>query len=190
MTKLLAIIFTITVLSACSDNDPDVINEEELITTLRVTLTPQVGGSAITLEYQDLDGDGPNEPVVSVSGDLRSNTVYDGSIEVLNETEDPAEDITAEIREEDEEHQFFFSLAPEIGSITYDDEDSNNNPIGLSFEMTTISPFATPVSGTLVITLRHEPNKTATGVQDGDITNAGGETDISATFTVTIDNPR
>lgn len=190
MTKLLALIFTITVLSACSDNDPDVINEEELITTLRVTLTPQGGGSAITLEYQDLDGDGPNEPVVSVSGDLRSNTVYDGSIEVLNETEDPAEDITAEIREKDEEHQFFFSLPQDIGAITYNDQDSNNNPIGLSFTLNVSSPLITPASGNLTVTLRHEPNKTATGVQDGDITNAGGETDISATFTVAIDNPR
>jgi len=38
----------------------------------------------------------------------------------------------------------------------------------------------------VTITLRHEPAKDATGVSDGDITNAGGETDISVNFPVEI----
>ena len=37
------------------------------------------------------------------------------------------------------------------------------------------------------ITLRHEPAKTATGVSGGDITNAGGETDIEVVFDVTVE---
>jgi len=43
-----------------------------------------------------------------------------------------------------------------------------------------------PGEGGLRITLRHEPNKTAAGVQNGDITNAGGETDIEVTFTFEV----
>lgn len=186
LARLFAIIFTITILSSCDDDDPVVVNEEEVITTVNVTLTPQGGGDNITLQYQDLDGDGPNEPTISVSGNLTSGATYTGSIELLNETEDPAEDITAEIREEDEEHQFFFSLPQDIGTITYNDQDSNNNPIGLSFTLNVSNPLIPPTSGDLTVTLRHEPNKTATGVQEGDITNAGGETDVVATFTVTI----
>ncbi len=45
---------------ACSnddDNTPEVVNEEEVITTLRVSLTGE--GSVVTLESKDLDGDGP-----------------------------------------------------------------------------------------------------------------------------------
>ncbi|HBK71516.1 MAG TPA: type 1 periplasmic binding fold superfamily protein, partial [Flavobacteriaceae bacterium] len=34
--------------------------------------------------------------------------------------------------------------------------------------------------------LRHEPNKSASGVSDGDITNAGGETDIEVIFNITV----
>jgi len=41
-------------------------------------------------------------------------------------------------------------------------------------------------SGTITVILRHEPDKGASGVNDGDITNAGGETDIEVTFDVTV----
>jgi hypothetical protein len=34
--------------------------------------------------------------------------------------------------------------------------------------------------------LRHEPNKDALNVASGEITNAGGETDIEVSFPVTI----
>ena len=50
--------------TACSDDDnvPEIVNEEEVITTMTVTLTPVTGGTDITLQTQDLDGDGPNAP--------------------------------------------------------------------------------------------------------------------------------
>ena len=72
---------------SCStdDDNPTPVNEEEVITTLRLTLTPQGGGMPIIFETQDLDGDGPNPPVVSVSSALAANTTYNGSIELLNE---------------------------------------------------------------------------------------------------------
>jgi len=37
------------------------------------------------------------------------------------------------------------------------------------------------------VTLRHQPDKGAIGVSDGDITNAGGETDIEVLFDVIIE---
>ncbi|NMH89416.1 type 1 periplasmic binding fold superfamily protein [Flavivirga algicola] len=177
---LLALLFV-----ACSndDNAPVPVIEEEVITTLTATLVPNGSGTTITLQSRDLDGkDGPNAPVIDVSGNLAANTTYTGSFEILNETESPAEDITEEIKEKDEEHQFFFQATNTIASFTYSDADGNGNPIGLSFTLTTGSAG----SGTITITLRHEPNKTANGVKDGDITNAGGETDIQASFSVTV----
>ncbi|MEJ2163614.1 MAG: type 1 periplasmic binding fold superfamily protein, partial [Robiginitalea sp.] len=81
--------------SSCSnDDDPDPVNEEEVITTMTITLVPQGAGETITLQSRDLDGDGPNPPEITVSGNLASNTDYNGSIELLNETETPPEDIT------------------------------------------------------------------------------------------------
>ena len=58
--------------SCDDDNDtPEPINEEEVITTMIVTLVNHQNGSdVVTMQTQDLDGDGPNAPVLTVSGPL------------------------------------------------------------------------------------------------------------------------
>jgi len=61
--------------------------------------------------------------------------------------------------------------------------DADGNPIGLDFIVTT---DATTGTEAFTITLRHEPSKDAAGVSAGDITNAGGETDVEVTFNVTV----
>jgi hypothetical protein len=43
---------------ACKSDDPEPVNEEELITTLIYELTPADGGSSVTFSFTDLDGDG------------------------------------------------------------------------------------------------------------------------------------
>lgn len=180
--NLALVLFVAIVFTACSDDDPEVVNEEELITTLTATLTPSGGGTEIILKSVDLDGDGPNAPVITVSANLTANTDYTGVLKIENETESPAEDITVEVLEEDEEHQFFFTPTNNVATVTYNDMDGNGNPIGVRFILTT----TTAASGNLTITLRHEPVKTASGVNSGDITNAGGETDVQAVFPVTV----
>lgn len=178
----LVVIAAITFASCNNNDDPVVVNEEEVITTMTATLTPVGGGTAVTLVTRDADGDGPTAPVVTVSGPLAANTVYNGTVELLNELETPAEDITEEIDEERDEHQFFFTATNNVVTAAYSDTDSNNLPVGLMYTITTTAAG----TGTLTITLIHEPDKTATGVSGGDPTNAGGSTDISATFNITV----
>lgn len=184
--KKVSILFLSTlVFAACSsdDDNPEPVNEEEVITTLTATLSPIGGGATITLQTRDLDGDGPNPPVVTVSGPLAVNKTYNGSLILLNETESPAELINSEIQEEDEEHQFFFQATNGIATFNYLDFDDDDNPVGLAFTLTT---SANAGSGNITITLRHEPNKDAPGVNEGNISNAGGETDIQAVFAVSV----
>ncbi|WP_028871306.1 hypothetical protein [Psychroserpens burtonensis] len=182
-------IFVLTLVSlffiSCSNDDdvnPVPVNEEEVITTLIATLNA-TNGTPITMEFRDLDGDGPDAPVITVSSALLANTTYNGSLNLLNETTDPAESIREEIEEEANDHQFFFSNSSDLVTFAYGDEDGNDNPIGLLFSLTT----TTVGNDTMTITLRHEPNKEAEGVSGGDITNAGGETDIAVTFPFTIE---
>ena len=104
-------------------------------------------------------------------------------MELLNETESPAENVTTEIQEEALDHQFFFQSSISNLNIAYNDVDANGNPIGLS---STLSTDSVAASGTITITLRHEPNKSANGVSGGDITNAGGETDIEVVFPIDV----
>ncbi|MEZ4987407.1 MAG: type 1 periplasmic binding fold superfamily protein [Saprospiraceae bacterium] len=178
---LTALFIGVLYFSAC-EKDPEVPQEEELITTLTAVLTPVGGGTAVTLNFSDIDGDGGAAPVIT-GGTLAAGTTYTAAITLLNESESPAEDITEEIEMEDDEHQFFFAVSSGLNvAIAYADQDADGNPVGLASTWVA----GTAGSGNVTITLRHEPNKNATGVKDGDITNAGGETDIEVTFPVTI----
>ncbi len=167
---------------SCNDDDLLIINEEEVITTLTATLTPQGGGTAITLQSRDLDGDGPNAPVITVSGNLDANTTYSGIIEVLNETVSPSENVTEEVEEEGTEHQFFYTFSNNIASTAYTDMDANGDPVGIEFTLTTTNAG----SGNVTITLRHALAKEIAGVSDGILANAGGDTDVEATFSITV----
>lgn len=179
--KLTLFVFLAFILFSCSNDDsPSPVNEEEVITTVTVTLVN--GSNTIILKSQDLDGNGPNSPVVTVSGNLDANSTYLGTIEFLNELQNPAEDITLEIKEEGVDHQIFYQLANSLGSFSYDDVDDNGDPIGVEFTLST----GNAGSGTLTVTLRHEPNKDASGVSSGDITNAGGSTDAQINFPITV----
>jgi len=184
MKKLQVLSFaflTILITSSCSNDDNPPVNEEELITTVAVTFTG--GGQIITMTSRDLDGDGPNAPVISqTGGNFINGTTYIGSVSFLNELENPADDITEEVAEEAEDHQVFYQVTNNLGAFTYTDADGNGNPIGLTFTYT--SPNAG--TGSLVVTLRHEPNKSAQGVSSGNIANAGGETDVEVTFPIVV----
>ena len=177
--KLLPLALVSLALFSCEPKDPTDPHEEELITMLNVDL--EAGGSTLTLNFQDLDGDGGDAPVITVDT-LAANTTYAGSITLFNESETPAEELTAEIFDEAEDHQFFFATTG-ASMFAYADQDNNGNPVGLSFELTT----GDAGMESYTITLRHEPEKTATGVSGGDITNAGGETDLEVVFDVTVE---
>ncbi len=186
LSRLAFVLSVIIAVSSCKKDeieDPEIENEEEVITTLTYQLTPTAGGSDIVLTFFDSDGDGPIDPVITASSSLATNTEYSASIFLLNETESPAESINPEIVEEADDHQFFFVNDGLNLDVTYDDTDSNGNPIGLSSTVNT----GDASNGALTIILRHEPDKDAAGVSDGDITNAGGESDIEATFELVIE---
>ncbi len=169
------------VFTACDKDDPHMPNEEEVITTLTYTLTPQGGGSEVVLMFKDIDGDGGNAPVIT-SGILSSNTTYIGRLLLLNELETLVGNITEEIVKEGAEHQFFFNSSLADLEINYTDKDVNDKPIGI---LTSVKTGGAG-SGKLKIVLRHQPDKNAEGVSAGDISHAGGETDIEITFDIDV----
>jgi len=186
MKKLFSyfIVFTLLTFVSCekdSDHDHDHDHHEhELMTTLTIAMTAEGNTSSFT--FRDIDGDGGNEPTQDTIK-LSANTTYTNAITILNETEEPAENVTLEIAEEELDHQFFFSSNITDMTIAYADSDANGNPIGISSTITT----GAARTGTFTVILRHEPNKTAEGVSAGDITNAGGESDIEVIFNVVVE---
>lgn len=173
---LLLVLIATTLLVGCSD-DPEPVNEEELITTVSITLT-SVGGSsenAVTLSWDDLNLNGvvdagEIEPVA-----LYTNTAYTASIELLNKSVDPVEDITEEIREEAEDHLFCFEATGVNITFSNFDKDANDRNVGLISTWTTTTTGA----GSVNIKLRHQP-----GTKTGACT--GGETDIDLTFPISV----
>jgi hypothetical protein len=187
-TFLLPLFILSLIFTGCSDDDDHddhshPVNEEEVITTIEVTLSD--GTNSYVLIWEDLDGDGPDLPIIT-GATIPSNS-YDAEIQLYNKTLDPTDDeyvVTTEILEEDVDHQFFFNASNGLNvfDFVYADADVDGNPIGQQFIIEDVSGSG----GDLNIVLLHEPNKNADGVSDGDITNAGGDTDIDITFPIIV----
>jgi hypothetical protein len=156
-------------------------NEVELITTVRVKLTEKVlgGTGALTVfEFKDLDGEGGAAPSKFDEITLQKGKIYDCVLEILNESVSPAENITAEIIKEANDHQFYFLSTNGLVVFSNFNADVKGFPLGTSSIWTASSSAGT---GTLNITLKHKPGaKTA-----NDNINVG-ETDISLDFKVKV----
>ncbi|SDM70666.1 hypothetical protein SAMN05421823_12014 [Catalinimonas alkaloidigena] len=173
---LLLLLSSTCLLQSCKkDDEPEPVNEEELITTFRLTFT-EVGNSSntFTATLSDPDGEGPTAPTVDEIM-LDSATTYNVTAEFLNESDpNDVEDITEEIREEDDQHLLCFS--PSGVDLTVNRTDSDGTyEVGLTSDWVA----GAAGSGTITIALRHQP-----GVKDG--TCDPGEADLEATFDVTI----
>lgn len=175
-------LFSALILFSCSNDDtPELINEEEFISTLQIELVDDTNpNNTAMLSYEDLSGNG-NATITT--DQLTPNTTYTGSITFLNETVMPVDDITLEVIEEAEDHQVFYLASTSLNlEVTYNDSDANGNPLGVDFTLTTTDAS----QGEFTVQLIHEGNKTAAGVAQGNPANAGGETDIEVVFNLSI----
>ena len=184
LMKFLAIGAVVMFVNGCSNaNDPEPVNEEELITTVNLTFTNTQNASDVVIaSFQDLDGPGGSDGTTT-NPTLSANASYTVEVEFLNESGTPVEDITEEVAEESDDHQVFMVTSGGLNlTYAYNDQDGNGLPVGLLGTATT----GTASIGSLNVILIHLPVKTASGVQEGDITNADGDEDINVVFTVTI----
>lgn len=171
----------IAALSSCKKDDdlvatpPPTINEGEVITTMTLTFTDNAGVQpTVTATFRDPDGDGGVGPDIFDTIRLQNNTIYNVSITLLNETETPAEDMTVEVLQEDDEHLFCFTPSGADLSIVRTDSDGVFE-VGLQSQWT----VGAVSNGTTQIVLKHQP-----GTKDGSC--APGETDVDVTFVTEI----
>lgn len=169
---------TLLLISACGgDDNPEPVEEGELITTMTMTLVPQGKGGMVTVTYTDPDGDGGAAPT-SEPLNLTANTVYDATITFADDSPNGAGDLTPEILEEGVDHEVFFSSNPaNLLTVAKTDTDANGRPIGLEATVTT----AAAGTGNLTVMLKHQPDMKG---NSSDPTK--GETDVQAMFNVTV----
>lgn len=176
--KKVAIILALTLLGFSCDKTttPPDLNEGETITTVRLNFT-EVGnpGNTFTAEWSDPDGAGGNPATIDTIN-LVNGTNYTVTVEFWNESVTPAEDMTAEIVAESDEHIVCFdALNGFDATISITDQDANSLPIGLASDWTVNAM----VNGDLMISLKHQP-----GTKDG--TCGPGDTDVEVTFPVVV----
>lgn len=189
-------ILTLFLVSCKDDDAPPAENPEEEIT--RVTLVFSDGSNSeddITVVWFDEDGEGVNDPVIDPI-ELALNTTYTLSITLENTlaTDEEEQDVTEEIREEADEHMFFFGFTNglftnptgdgNIGSsgrndpMNYLDEDENNQPLGLSTSWTTGDAFS---DGMFRIILKHQPD-----LKSDVSTSETGSSDFDQAFVIDV----
>jgi hypothetical protein len=162
---------------SCSKDDNGDGNEEELITTLRVTMVETGAAGSSTFTFRDVDGPGGQAPTVFDSIVVNAGRNYTVTLQFLNESVSPADDITTEVLAEANDHQVFF--APTGVSIT----TLNLNKDGNGLDLGTTSTWNTGATGTgtMRITLKHKPGTKAAGDPV-----SKGDTDVEVDFPVRL----
>ena len=165
------------ILAGCKKKNKDEENEEELITTVKLTLTPVGGGSALVYSWKDVDGVGGSAPVIQTVT-LAPSKVYNCSVQFLNESVNPAEDITPEVVTEGVDHQVYYAVS---GGATLTVNGLNNDANGLPLGVASVFTTGAVSTGSLKITLKHKPGVKAAGDPV-----SKGETDVEVDLPVSV----
>jgi hypothetical protein len=147
----------------------------ENITTVKLNFLNK--GVVTTLTYKDIDGSGGNSPIVDT---IRVNLdqLLECSVDVLDESQQPAITHTSEILAESNEHLFLYNINKVDMQIAYNDTDDFGKNFGQKTLWKIGGDGISSKIGSVTITLKHEPTN------KNDLANPGGENDFEVTFPV------
>ena len=170
-----------TIFSGCKKDDddvksPNIPNESELITTVKLIFNPNNPSVAYEFVYRDIDGIGGNVPTIDTIL-LATNSTYNVQLLLLDETKSPVDTISNEVMDEANDHLFIYTPSSSAFGISISDSDSNTPPLqlGLLTNWTTFNSY----NGSVQIVLKHQP-----GIKNGDP--SLGESDIEITMPVRV----
>lgn len=179
--KRFSIFILILAFAACRKEKGE-SNEEELITTMILTVTPEGAGTPIDFRFEDMDGPG-GDPATQDNIVLEPNTTYQVKVTLLNETVSPAVDITGEVEEENVAHRFYYELS--AGSnITI--SDLNNDDDGVTLGTTGVLTTTSSATGVLTVTLRHYPGNPPDKQIPDPVNSPKSSTDITVSFATRV----
>ena len=168
-------------LSSCTKEEGEEENEEEIITTVQLTFVPVGTGTPVTYKFDDPDGPGGANPTQDQIV-LAANKTYNVTLQLLNKTVSPADDITVEVAAEGEAHRFYY--VPTGGGITV--SGLNNDAAGVPLGITSTWTTGAAATGTMKVVLRHyagnPPNKEAADP----VTSNKSSTDVEVDFATTV----
>lgn len=154
-------------------------HENELITTVQLNFSGKgISGNDTTfiVSFDDPDGTGGNKPTAFDTIRFAANKTYTCDLILLDKSKNPVDTISNEVKEEADEHLFFFTPSnSDALSVTINDKDSKGRNLGLKTSWVTKKA----TNGTVKVRLMHQP-----GVKDG--TSANGDTDVEIDFPLVI----
>lgn len=178
LRNLMLLALTACLLTACDNNEQDVAptDDNEAITTATLQLTSKTNAAEIVTATIDNLTTTPD--VSKAVLNLKPNTAYSARILLANKNVTPTVDVSAEVKNEQNDHLFTYSPATGLNlTVAITDRDTNPTPypVGLTADIT-----AGAVStGRLNVVLRHQPN-----TKNG--TTASGTVDLDVNFDVII----
>ena len=176
------VIFMISTLFPSCKKDAMEENEEEVITTMKLTFVPVGGGTNLEFSFDDPDGPGGAAPTQQAIT-LAAAKTYNVTVQLLNKTASPAEDITDEVNAESDAHRFYY--APSAGSnITV--AGLNNDASGIPLGITSVWTTGTAAIGKIKVTLRHYPANPPDKAAADAVNSPKSGTDIEVEFDTTV----
>ena len=175
---------------ACKKDEPSAKegeHEEELVTTVKLVFTSD--GESTTFTWKSDEGAVDVEPTLVDTVKLATNTTYTLSVKLLDETQNPPKDVTAEIKEEKEDHLLVFLSEEGVNegganfTYEYSDKDTNDEPVGLEGDFSTKTTPTTTKEGKIHVVLSHGPSSKDTPT---DLSKVGGSTDVDIKFPILI----
>ncbi|MCS6991755.1 MAG: hypothetical protein NZL95_07825 [Chitinophagales bacterium] len=181
LTPQFAVILLFLIAVACRDeNPPPPAHPSEVITTVQLKFSSVDDPSEeFWVVFSDPDGIGGNPPVRFDSIRLKSTKTYECEITLIDESHTPAHDLTHEIEQEADDHQFYFLPSGVDVVVTYADADSKGRPIGLK----SLWQCGAAGQGTMTLILKHKP-----GLKGDSDPPTVGDTDIEVAFTMFVVN--
>ncbi len=180
---LFAMILGSLFITSCGKDDPAPDkNDEEVITTMKLSFVPIGGGATLSYQFDDPDGPGGRTPTQQEIV-LAPGAAYNVTLQLLNNTTNPVTDITLEVLAEANAHRFYYEYS---GSSNITVSGLSNDGNGIPLGITSVWSTGAIGTGKIKVTLRHyagtPPDKAA-----GDLVNSPkSATDVAVEFNTRI----
>lgn len=181
---LTALIFAL-IIAGCKKQEKVVsppVPGNELITTIKIRLQNTANpNDTIWAIWRDISNGAHPADTSKAIINLKISSSYHASVYFFDETKNPAEDITPDIRARSNFHSYWFLKTGALNSnltVTPTDHDTNNPPLPVGLEDSFVTS-SLAAAGRLEGVLRHQPNS-----KNG--TFAPGSTDSDVFFLVNI----
>lgn len=153
MKKMLVAVLVLSSVVSCKKTaTPADENEHESVNKIVFTYTGGSGGP-LSFVMEDPDGDGGNPPSRIDTIKLAAGATYTLDVKTFNLVNGVEKDITSTISSQSSSHELFFIPTGVTLTITKNDKDRNNYPVGLNSTWVA----GTAATGSLRFKVMHKP---------------------------------